>query len=48
MPLLYPYNFRASASLKVSYYTPKTRLRRRGWKHYLESIPLDGQVQRRW
>src|SRR6266704_1083837 len=25
-----------------------TRLRRRGWKHHLESVPLDGQVQRRW
>ena len=22
--------------------------RRRGWKHHLEPVPLDGQVQRRW
>ena len=25
-----------------------TRLCRCGWKHYLESVPFDGQVQRRW
>ena len=27
MPLLYPYNLKASTSLKVSYYTPRTRPR---------------------